>query len=131
MLFKLVLAFTVIPIVELWVLIKLGGEIGVLNTIGIVFLTGVVGAFLAKKEGMGIINRIKFDMSEGKMPADELINGLCVLIGGAMLLTPGIFTDILGFSLVIPMTRNSIKSLIREKIKKGIESGTVIYYGPK
>lgn len=131
MFFKLILAFTVIPVIELWILIRLGSEIGILNTILIVFLTGVVGAFLAKKEGLGIVNRIRIDMSQGKMPADELINGLCVLIGGAMLLTPGIFTDLIGLSLVIPGTRNFIKTKIREKMKKGIESGTIIYYGPK
>ncbi|MBP2027675.1 UPF0716 protein FxsA [Acetoanaerobium pronyense] len=131
MFFKLILAFTVIPVIELWILIRLGSEIGILNTILIVFLTGVVGAFLAKKEGLGIVNRIRMDMSQGKMPADELINGLCVLVGGAMLLTPGIFTDLIGLSLVIPGTRNFIKTKIREKMKKGIESGTIIYYGPK
>jgi len=131
MFFKLILAFTVIPVIELWILIRLGSEIGILNTILIVFLTGVVGAFLAKKEGLGIVNRIRIDMSQGKMPADELINGLCVLVGGAMLLTPGIFTDLIGLSLVIPGTRNFIKTKIREKMKKGIESGTIIYYGPK
>lgn len=131
MFFKLILAFTVIPVIELWILIRLGIEIGILNTILIVLLTGVVGAFLAKKEGLGIVNRIRIDMSQGKMPADELINGLCVLVGGAMLLTPGIFTDLIGLSLVIPGTRNFIKTKIREKMKKGIESGTIIYYGPK
>jgi len=131
MFFKLILAFTVIPVIELWILIRLGSEIGILNTILIVFLTGVVGAFLAKKEGLGIVNRIRIDMSQGKMPADELINGLCVLVGGAMLLTPGIFTDLIGLSLVIPGTRNFIKTKMREKMKKGIESGTIIYYGPK
>lgn len=131
MFFKLILAFIVIPVIELWILIRLGSEIGILNTILIVFLTGVVGAFLAKKEGLGIVNRIRIDMSQGKMPADELINGLCVLVGGAMLLTPGIFTDLIGLSLVIPGTRNFIKTKIREKMKKGIESGTIIYYGPK
>lgn len=129
MLGKLILLFTVVPIVELYILIQIGNEIGVFNTIILVFITGVVGAVLAKSEGRQIIGNIKQDMAMGKMPGDELINGLCVLVGGAMLLTPGIFTDVFGFVLVIPFTRMFLIKSIKRKIKSMITEGTVnVYY---
>ncbi len=129
MLGKLILLFTVVPIVELYILIQIGNEIGVFNTIMLVFITGVVGAVLAKSEGRQIIGNIKQDMAMGKMPGDELINGLCVLVGGAMLLTPGIFTDVFGFVLVIPFTRMFLIKSIKRKIKSMITEGTVnVYY---
>lgn len=129
MLGKLILLFTVVPILELYVLIQIGNEIGAFNTIMLVFITGVVGAVLAKSEGRQIVGNIKQDMAMGKMPADELINGLCVLIGGALLLTPGIFTDIFGFVLVIPLTRIFLIKSIKRKIKEMITEGSVnVYY---
>ncbi|MCC5910209.1 MAG: FxsA family protein [Clostridiaceae bacterium] len=128
MLLKLILMFTIIPIVELAVLLRISGHIGLLNTLLIVFITGVVGAYLARSEGRGVIRRIKLEMAQGQMPGDELINGLCVIVGGAFLLTPGIFTDIVGFSLVLPFTRTAIKVAIRRKISRMIEEGTFTFY---
>lgn len=129
MLFKLIILFTVIPIVELGILLRLNDYIGLPYTLLIVLVTGIVGAALAKSEGREIIKRIKFEGSQGRMPGDELINGLCVLIGGAFLLTPGLLTDIAGFSLVIPVTRFAIKSFIKKQLKQMIEEGTFkIYY---
>ncbi|ABR50145.1 FxsA cytoplasmic membrane protein [Alkaliphilus metalliredigens QYMF] len=129
MLFKLIILFTVIPIAELAILLKLNNYIGLPYTLLLVFLTGIIGATLAKSEGKGIIKRIKFEGSQGKMPGDELINGLCVLIGGAFLLTPGLLTDIAGFSLVIPFTRFAIKSFIKKQLKQMIQEGNFsIYY---
>ncbi|NBG87306.1 FxsA family protein [Isachenkonia alkalipeptolytica] len=129
MLGRLILLFTVVPIVELYILIQIGNEIGAFNTIMLVFITGVVGAVLSKSEGRQIIGNIKREMAMGKMPGDELINGLCVLVGGALLLTPGIFTDVLGFVLVIPFTRMFLIKTIKRKIKSMITEGTVnVYY---
>ena len=129
MLGRLILLFTVVPIVELYILIQIGNEIGAFNTIMLVFITGVVGAILAKKEGRQIISNIQQDMAIGKMPGDELINGLCVLVGGALLLTPGIFTDVFGFVLVIPFTRIFLIKSIKRKIKSMITEGNVnVYY---
>ncbi len=128
MLGRLILLFTVVPIVELYILIQIGNEIGVFNTIMLVFITGVVGAVLAKSEGRQIIGNIKRDMAMGKMPGDELINGLCVLVGGALLLTPGIFTDVFGFLLVIPLTRIFLIKSIKRKIKSMITEGSVNFY---
>ena len=128
MLFKLMLLFTVVPIVELMILFRLGQYIGFQYTIILVLITGVVGALLSKSEGKGIIRRIKLDLSNGRVPADELINGLCVIVGGAMLLTPGILTDTVGFILVISPTRQVIIDTIKKKIKNMIHEGTLHFY---
>ena len=128
MLMRLILLFTLIPIVELAILFKLNNYIGFTYTIGIVFLTGIVGAYMAKSQGRMILMRIKWEMQEGRMPGEELLNGLCVLIGGVMLLTPGILTDTIGFILVFPVTREIVKLYIKAKLKKMIEEGKVHLY---
>jgi len=129
MLGKLIFLFTVVPIVELLILIEIGGAIGVLNTVLLVLITGIVGAVLAKSEGRQIIANIQRETSMGRMPGDELINGLSVLLGGAMLVTPGIFTDVVGFTLVIPFTRGLLIGFIKKQVKGMIKEGNVkVYY---
>lgn len=128
MLFKLILLFTVIPIVELALLLKINTYIGLGYTLLIVLITGVLGAYLAKTEGKGIIKNIKFEMSQGRMPGDELVNGLCVLIGGAFLLTPGLITDATGFILVIPFTRAVIKKFVKGRLRYMLQEGTFKFY---
>lgn len=128
MLFKLILLFTVIPLVELALLFKLNDYIGLGYTLGIVLFTGIFGAYLAKSQGRQILFRIRHEMQEGRMPGDQLMNGLCVLIGGTMLLTPGILTDTLGFILVIPATRELIKLYVKKKFRDMIDEGRVNFY---
>ena len=125
MLFKLILLFTAIPIIELMLLLRINQYIGFGPTILLVFMTGVIGALLAKQQGREILQRIKRDMKQGQMPGDELVNGLCVLIGGALLLTPGIITDVAGFSLVIPSARQWLKQSIKRRMQQMIREGTV------
>ncbi len=124
MLFKLIMLFTVVPILELALLLKLNNYIGLGYTLLIVLTTGVVGAYLAKSEGKGIIRNIRYEMSQGRMPGDELVNGLCVLLGGACLLTPGLITDLTGFILVIPYTREIIKRYVKGRLRYMLEEGT-------
>lgn len=128
MLMKLILLFTVVPIIELALLIKLNTYIGLPYTILVVLITGVVGAYLAKSEGRGILRNIRMEMSQGRMPGDELVNGLCVLIGGAFLITPGLITDAAGFILVIPITRAILKNAIKRKFRRMLEEGTFTFY---
>lgn len=128
MLMRFILLFTLVPLVELAILFKINQYIGFGYTLGIVVLTGVLGAYLAKSQGKQILTRIKMEMMEGRMPGEELINGLCVLIGGAMLLTPGVLTDTVGFILVIPFTREIVKMYIKSKFRKMIHEGSVHMY---
>lgn len=129
MLGKLILLFTVIPIIELFLLFRIAKLTSATVAILLVLLTGIAGAYLAKAEGRSIIKKIQADLQQGRMPANELINGLCVLVGGALLLTPGIITDLIGFSLVIPFTRSLFKDLLKEKMEKMLKEGQVnLYY---
>ncbi len=129
MLFKLILLFTVTPVVELFLLLHLAKVTSVWTTIGIVLFTGILGAYLSKNQGRLIISKIRMEVNEGRMPGEQLINGLCVLIGGALLLTPGIITDILGFSLVIPGTREILKSVIKAHLNKMVDNNSIeIHY---
>ncbi len=125
MLMKLILLFTLTPIVELYILFQLSDVMGTWSTIGLVLITGIAGAYLAKSEGKLIIKKIKIELNEGRLPGNELLNGLCVLIGGALLLTPGLITDILGFSLVIPGLREIFKGYLKRKFRKIIDDGNI------
>ena len=97
MFLRLLLLFTVVPLVELFLLVKLGTVIGIGATILIVICTGVLGAWLARWQGLGVLRRLTEDVNQGRLPADALIDGLLILIAGAVLLTPGLITDALGF----------------------------------
>ena len=126
MLGYLILLFTIVPIVELALLIKLGQHIGVGYTLGIVILTGIAGAFLAKSQGLVTLRRIEEEVNKGIMPADKIFDGVMILCGGILLLTPGLITDSIGFLTLIPFTRRLIKLWLKNKIKNMIAQGRVI-----
>lgn len=116
--FYLFLIFVLVPIIELTLLIKVGSIIGTLNTITIILLTALIGAFMVRMEGLGVLSRIQQNIQEGIFPAEELIDGVMILVAGALLLTPGFFTDILGFLMVFPVSRQVIKKGARRFIEK-------------
>jgi len=122
---KLFLIFAVIPLIELGILIKIGSHIGAINTISLVLLTAAIGAYMVKMEGIGVLTRIQQNMQDGQFPAEELINGAMILVAGALLLTPGIVTDVIGFLMVIPVSRNALKQVIKRYIEKKISSGDI------
>ncbi|WP_202080757.1 FxsA family protein [Caldalkalibacillus salinus] len=125
--FKL-LAFLmiVVPVVELWFLITVGKWIGAWYTIGLVISTGVLGAWLAKREGLQTLQLVRMQMTRGQVPGQALLDGVCILFGGAVLLTPGFFTDAVGFLLLIPYTRNVFKAWLKKLFDKWIQSGRFI-----
>jgi len=127
---RLLILFTVVPLVELALLIKLGNVIGLWPTIFIVIATGVLGAALARSQGTQVVSAIRAEVAEGRPPTESLINGLLVLVGGVVLLTPGLLTDLLGFSLLIPFTRDWFKKKLQSRLKKYAErssgSATII-----
>ncbi|MBU2540693.1 MAG: FxsA family protein [Candidatus Omnitrophica bacterium] len=126
MLGYLILLFTVVPIVELALLIKVGQYLGVGYTLLIVIITGVVGAYLAKLQGLLTLRRIQEEVNQGRMPADKLFDGVLILCSGILLLTPGLITDLTGFLGLIPFTRNLFKQWLKRKIKDIISQGRVI-----
>lgn len=118
MFMKLLLLFTIVPAVELALLIEIGQRVGLLATIILVASTGIIGASLARSQGYIVIKKIKTNLNEGKMPTDDLIGGLLILIGGALLLTPGLLTDITGFSLILPGTRHFYATIIKKRFAR-------------
>ena len=117
MLLKLFLAFTIIPIIEIYLLIEIGSMFGALTAVTLVILTGFFGAFLARMQGLQTLYRIQESLREGRMPSGELLDALLIVIAGLVLLTPGFLTDSVGFLLLIPATRNSIKYWLRRQIE--------------
>jgi len=101
----LFLLFIVMPIIEIAVLIQVGGAIGGWTTIGIVILTAFVGTFMLRQQGMATLNKAQLRMQQGEMPAQQMLEGLLLLIGGILLLTPGFITDFFGFCTLVPVSR--------------------------
>ena len=126
MLGYLVLFFILIPIIELAILIKVGQFIGVLNTVLIVIFTGLAGAFIARAQGLVTLMKIQKDINEGVMPTENLIDGLMILCGGILLLTPGLISDAVGIMVLMPFTRSLIKKWLKRKIKDMISHGRII-----
>ncbi len=104
----LFLLFVLIPIAEIIVLIKVGSLIGVLPTVALVILTAVGGAALMRYQGLQTMAAVRQAVSRGEVPALEMLEGLALLVGGALLLTPGFITDALGFTLLIPPIRRRL-----------------------
>ncbi|MFC1590847.1 FxsA family protein [Candidatus Omnitrophota bacterium] len=118
-----ILVFTVIPIIELTLLIKLGTLVGVGNTISLILLTGVLGALLLRVQGFNVIKRIDGELGRGIIPSEALMDGFLIFCGGLLLITPGILTDLLGFFLLIPAGRHIIKLIIKRKIQRAFSEG--------
>lgn len=121
----LALLFILIPAIEIYLLIEIGGFIGGFNTILVVVVTGIVGAALAKAQGLAVLNKVQTDLNGGKLPADQIVHGLLVFGGGLLLLTPGFLTDVLGFSMVAPGSRHLIAAWAKAMFEKGIASGNI------
>jgi UPF0716 protein FxsA len=129
MLLKLILIFTIVPFIELSLLIELGSVIGTLPTILVVVITGVIGAFMARIAGLSVLFKIQENLRQGIFPRDELFDGVLILIGGAFLLTPGLLTDALGFFLLLPPGRSAVKKWLQEILKRRIDSGEITFWG--
>lgn len=117
--------FLVIPIVEIYFLIKTGEIIGVFPTIVLVVLTAVVGAGLLRQQGLATLARFQNNISQGKLPAQEMAEGILLAVGGALLMTPGFITDAIGFLCLIPISRNYIATFVMKKyaLKSAAKTG--------
>lgn len=120
---------TVLPALELILLIKVGAFIGAWQTVALVILTGATGALLARYQGFVTLMRIQDSLNRGVMPSAHLMDGMMILAGGIMLLTPGFITDIFGILLLVPASRALIKFWARRKFQSMIAQGTVMHFG--
>ncbi|TFH64546.1 MAG: FxsA family protein [Gemmatimonadales bacterium] len=125
MLSWLFLLFVGVPLLELFVLVQVGQWMGVWSTIGLVVLTGFAGAALARFEGLRTFWKVRGELARGRLPGNALLEGLVILLGGLLLLTPGILTDAVGFSLLLPPTRKLLVGRIRKSLERRLKSGAI------
>lgn len=113
----LVLLFVAVPVVELYVIVQVGQAIGVLDTVAVMILVSLVGAWLARHEGFLVLRRIQDSVAAGRVPADEMIDGALILAGGLLLLTPGFVSDGVGILLLFPASRAAARAFVRRRLK--------------
>lgn len=125
---RLFLLFTVIPLVELYLLIAIGRVLGPVTTIALVLITGALGAWFARLEGARVIRRWQEALARQQLPKDGVIDGFLIFIGGVLLITPGVLTDVAGLSMVMPPTRRLIAGVVRRWFEHQVATGRVQVY---
>lgn len=116
MLTYLILLFVTVPLVELGLLVWLGGQVGLGATVALVIVTGILGASLARWQGLATLSRFQGRLAAGELPHEDLIDGILILIAGAVLLTPGLLTDVAGFLLLVPMVRARLRRALLARL---------------
>ncbi len=113
----LALLFLVVPLVELYVIIQVGQAIGALNTIGLLLLDSLVGGWLMKREGLAVVRRLQAKVTHGEVPGSELVDAFLILFGGALMLTPGFVSDVVGMALLLPPVRAIVRRVLARRFK--------------
>jgi len=122
------LLFIVLPATELALLIEVGGRIGTLNTLLLIVLTGMVGATLARWQGLGVLRQMRRETAEGRMPAAPLVDGMIILIASALLVTPGVLTDAFGFLCLMPVFRRWLRTAAWRRFERAAAEGRVVMH---
>ncbi len=126
--FRILLLFIIIvPALEIALLLLSGRTLGLIPTVLLIIGTGILGAWLARREGSEAIQKVNRQMQTGQMPGDAILDGLCILVGGVVLLTPGFITDALGFLLLIPATRKPFKRWMKKFLERRINNGQFMF----
>jgi UPF0716 protein FxsA len=113
------------PIAEIALLVAIGRQIGAPGILGLLFLTGLLGVLLARRQGLEILRRVQSEMAAGQVPASHLVDGAMVLLAGALLIVPGVLTDLLGLFCLLPAGRAVVKSWLRRRFEAGLRSGRI------
>lgn len=119
--------FLVLPFIEIWLLIKVGGIIGAFPTILLVVLTAVLGAFMLRQQGLATLARFQQNLHNGQLPANEILEGMVLLVGGVLLMTPGFFTDAMGFLCLFPLSRKLILKVLLSRSQVFVQTHTTHY----
>jgi len=120
---RLFVLFILLPAVELVLLIEIGKRIGTPETLALVLGTGMLGAALARRQGLGVLRTVRAEAAAGRLPAAALVDGVIILLAGAVLITPGVLTDLFGFLCLIPISRRWIKALAWRWLKRAVQQG--------
>ena len=118
----LIAAFLTIPLIEVWILLQIADLAGLLNTIGLLILTSIIGALLVRREGISVFRKAKNEITQGQMPEKQILDGFLILLGGVLMLTPGFFTDIIGFLLLFPPTRLLLRTVVIKRLNSRISN---------
>ncbi len=121
----LLFIFIVVPVVELILLIEIGQRVGTLPTIGLIMGTGIVGASLARQQGLSTLARLRRDLDEGRLPAEAIVDGVLILVAAAVLITPGVLTDLFGFFCLVPACRRLLMRNLKRRFERAVREGTV------
>ena len=122
---RLLLLFIAVPVVELVLLIEIGQRVGTLATIGLIMGTGIVGASLARQQGISTLTRLRKDLDDGRLPAEPIVDGVLILVAAAVLITPGVLTDLVGFLCLVPACRRLLKRYLKRRFERAVREGTV------
>ena len=120
---RLLLLFIAVPVVELILLIEIGQRIGTLATVGLIVGTGIVGASLARQQGISTLARLRREQAEGRLPAEPIVDGVLILVAAAVLITPGVLTDLVGFLCLVPAFRRRLKRVLRRRFERAMREG--------
>ncbi|MFA7061819.1 MAG: FxsA family protein [Pedobacter sp.] len=126
MFLRLFLVFSIVPIIEVWLLIKVGRVIGTLPTVATLLAISMIGAWLTKSQGFRIIAAIRDELACGRLPAAHFLDGAIILAGGILLITPGFFTDFISLFFLIPSTRNLLKRWLRTWLEHRLFQGNLV-----
>jgi len=126
MLLRLFLVFTIVPVIEIWLLIQVGRVIGPLPTVAVLLAISMAGALLTRSQGFRTLATIRDELAMGRIPGDHFMNGALILAGGILLFTPGFFTDFVGLFFLIPATRRILKRWLGNWLERKFRQGTVI-----
>ena len=120
--------FIALPALEIFLFIKIGGQVGALNTVALIFLTAIIGVYFAKLQGIQTLKSGMINLYQNKMPIYEIVSGASIALAALLLIIPGFFTDLIGFLLLIPFTRRIIFSLVIKNKSQSVvnrEDGTI------
>ena len=126
MLIRLFLLFTIVPIIEIYLIIKTGQVFGPLPTVFLLLAISFAGSWLVRSQGFQTMRNIQSELASGRLPAAQLMDGAMVLVGGVLLLTPGFFTDLLALFFLIPFTREFIKQMVGTWLQRRLARGTIV-----
>lgn len=121
---KILTFIIAMPIIDLYILIKASQNMGFWTTVMLIIATGIAGYYLARSEGKVVISSINRELSQGRIPGDDLLTGLSIIIGGIFLIVPGIVTDIIGITMILPETREIYKNYIKKRLEDKIRRGS-------
>jgi UPF0716 protein FxsA len=127
---KLFLLFAALPLVDLWLLLRIGDALGFWSAVALVVATGALGAWLARAEGARVLEGWRRALSEGRLPEEGVLSGALVLAGGLLLVTPGVVTDVLGLALLFPPSRRIVAAALRRWLSRRIAEGRIRVVGP-